>query len=262
MRGRRPGTLRRWGHRVVLLGWVAFHPGAALAIDACADADGDGVTTVTDGVQALRAAAGLESTCTPFRCDVDGSGEVTVTDGVGVLARAADLRLYQFYDCPVPSTLHDFSDFTGFHLTRDPAFGYCPELGSVLDVELAPRSDGTYVARFSRPEVRPLDDPNCLGFYYFGDGTTCIVSVPQPERVLTADEMARVRAASAIVEVHEARIPVCAIVVFDPCVINDVAWDDFTVQDQQCGAPWIDFADVDALTAALDAILIAAPSAD
>ncbi len=57
----------------------------------CGDADGSGTVTVTDGVQALRAAAALPSLCAPSRCDVDGSGTVSVTDGVNVLRAAAGL---------------------------------------------------------------------------------------------------------------------------------------------------------------------------
>jgi hypothetical protein len=57
----------------------------------CGDADGSGSVTVTDGVQTLRAAAGLSSPCTPARCDVNGSGSITVTDGVQVLRAAAGL---------------------------------------------------------------------------------------------------------------------------------------------------------------------------
>jgi putative iron-regulated protein len=56
----------------------------------CGDADGSGSITVTDGVNVLRAAAGL-GTCDLARCDVDGSGSVTVTDGVNVLRGAAGL---------------------------------------------------------------------------------------------------------------------------------------------------------------------------
>jgi len=63
----------------------------AEALDVCGDADGNGSVTVSDGVQTLRAAADLSSTCTPARCDVDGSGAVTVSDGVDVLRLAADL---------------------------------------------------------------------------------------------------------------------------------------------------------------------------
>src|SRR5262249_39911582 len=59
--------------------------------DACGDADGNGATTVSDGVQILRAAAGLDSVCTPERCDVDGNGTVGVTDGVQVLRAAVGL---------------------------------------------------------------------------------------------------------------------------------------------------------------------------
>jgi hypothetical protein len=61
--------------------------------EVCGDADGSGSVTVTDGVQTLRAAAGLTSPCTPGRCDVNGSGTITVTDGVQVLRGAAGLPL-------------------------------------------------------------------------------------------------------------------------------------------------------------------------
>jgi hypothetical protein len=57
----------------------------------CGDADGNGSVTVTDGVQTLRAAASLSTSCTLARCDVDGNGNITVTDGVDVLRKAADL---------------------------------------------------------------------------------------------------------------------------------------------------------------------------
>lgn len=57
----------------------------------CGDADGNGSVTVTDGVQTLRAAAELPSSCTVAICDMDGSGAITVTDGVSVLRKAAEL---------------------------------------------------------------------------------------------------------------------------------------------------------------------------
>lgn len=58
----------------------------------CGDADGNGVYSVTDGVNVLRASAGLSSSCVGTAvCDVDGSGTVSVTDGVNVLRAAADL---------------------------------------------------------------------------------------------------------------------------------------------------------------------------
>jgi CxxC motif-containing protein (DUF1111 family) len=58
----------------------------------CGDADGSGSVSVTDGVRALRAAAGLPDACAPAVCDVDGNGSITVTDGVNVLRAAAGLE--------------------------------------------------------------------------------------------------------------------------------------------------------------------------
>lgn len=57
----------------------------------CGDADASGTFTVSDGVAALRAAAGLASTCTVAVCDADGDGAVGVTDAVSVLRAAAEL---------------------------------------------------------------------------------------------------------------------------------------------------------------------------
>jgi hypothetical protein len=71
--------------------------------EVCGDADGNGRVTVTDGVQVLRAAAGLSSSCPEGgvgaavvgtaggACDVDGNGAISVTDGVNVLRLAAGL---------------------------------------------------------------------------------------------------------------------------------------------------------------------------
>lgn len=66
----------------------------------CGDADGNGSVNVTDGVQVLRAAAGLTSTCTQNanNCNVDGTGEISVTDGVNVLRKAASLTITE--NCP------------------------------------------------------------------------------------------------------------------------------------------------------------------
>jgi hypothetical protein len=68
--------------------------------ETCGDADGNDSVTVTDGVQVLRAAAGLSNTCSVSRCDVDGSGAITVTDGVNVLRVAAGLPTTLSCDIP------------------------------------------------------------------------------------------------------------------------------------------------------------------
>jgi len=226
--------------------------------DACADADGDGLLTVTDGVLALRAAADLPSPCTPERCDVDGSGAITVTDGVGILERAAGLGFQELFRCPVPSTPHDFSAFAHFQLTREAGFGFCPDLASVLTAVIDRQADGTYAAHLTLGEERPLNDPSCLvpfPAYSFGDGTTCVAPVRVLDRPLTADEVARVRSTFAEVRINEARLPICQTTVFDLCRITAVEWDGTTWRDESCFAPWLAAASVDAITAALDGLL-------
>jgi hypothetical protein len=64
----------------------------------CGDADQNGSLTVADGVQVLRAATDLPSTCAPERCDMDGNGSITVADGVHALRGAAELPFTA--DCP------------------------------------------------------------------------------------------------------------------------------------------------------------------
>ncbi len=85
----------------------------------CGDADGNASVSVTDGVQVLRAVAGL-GTC-PAECDVDGDGVVSVTDGVNVLRVAAglDASLRCFSD-PFISSVQADSGIFG-ELTKRPA---------------------------------------------------------------------------------------------------------------------------------------------
>lgn len=90
--------------------WGAVGAGDAGA-QVCGDADGSGAVTVTDGVQALRAAAGLSTSCGAGRCDVDGSGAITVTDGVNVLRKAAGLVITEA--CAGGSTSESVRAFLG-----------------------------------------------------------------------------------------------------------------------------------------------------
>jgi CxxC motif-containing protein (DUF1111 family) len=74
-----------------VLGALLLFAAPGARAETCGDADGSGSITVTDGVRALRAAAGLADACATAVCDVDGSGTVTVTDGVRMLQAAAGL---------------------------------------------------------------------------------------------------------------------------------------------------------------------------
>lgn len=98
----------------------------------CGDADNSGAVTVTDGVQTLRAAAGLSTSCTAGLCDVDGSGSVTVTDGVNVLRKAAGIGITE--NCPGSSV-----DAQVQNLLRStlPVFGSLTKLGGQAQARAA-----------------------------------------------------------------------------------------------------------------------------
>ena len=94
-------TKRRHVKTFVVLGMAAVAiglgclPGQAQAqiFMVCGDVDDNGGVTVTDGVQVLRAAAGLSSDCTDAICDIDVNGTISVTDGVITLRKAAGLSI-------------------------------------------------------------------------------------------------------------------------------------------------------------------------
>ena len=82
---------------------LAMRVGSAAA-EVCGDADQSGSITVTDGVLALQAAAGLDDSCvTAAACDLDGNGHISVSDGVNVLRVAAGLGA--FVACPIAPAL-------------------------------------------------------------------------------------------------------------------------------------------------------------
>jgi hypothetical protein len=91
----------------------------------CGDADNSGTVTVTDGVQALRAAAALSSSCSASTCDVDGSGAITVTDGVNVLRKAAGVAITE--NCPGTSVDEQVESLLKSTL---PVFGNLTKLGT------------------------------------------------------------------------------------------------------------------------------------
>jgi hypothetical protein len=81
---------------------IANHPGSFMMMPTCGHTSGDSreAVTITDGVQMLRAAAGLSSTCELHdgsdvyymaSCGMNGDGHMTVSDGVDGLRAAAGL---------------------------------------------------------------------------------------------------------------------------------------------------------------------------
>src|SRR6185295_19062715 len=91
-------------HSILMAFALLLVVGTRAAAETCGDADQSGSVTVTDGVRALQAAAGLDGRSTPAAlCDLDGNGSVTVSDGVNVLRVAAALGA--FAACPIAPAL-------------------------------------------------------------------------------------------------------------------------------------------------------------
>jgi hypothetical protein len=121
-------------------GWKLLAAVAALSLfsvttasaQLCGDADLSGAVTVTDGVQTLRAAATLSSSCTAAACDVDGSGSITVTDGVNVLRKAAGIAITE--NCPGSSVDAQVESLLRSTL---PVFGNLTKLGAPAQARAA-----------------------------------------------------------------------------------------------------------------------------
>lgn len=89
------------------------------------DANADGTVSVADGVQILRAAGGLSSSCDLPTCDIDGGGFITVTDGVGALRIVGGLPATPQPAAPIPGSaapvdvrfqLESTAALQGYHL--------------------------------------------------------------------------------------------------------------------------------------------------
>lgn len=133
----------------------------------CGDADGNGSVSVTDGVQALRQAAGLSSSCGTGQCDVDGNGTVSVTDGVNILRKAASLPITE--NCPGGTTRNE--QVERLLTTSLPTFGALTKFGGQSAAagtsQLCDNSEGSFT--FDQ-ETGALTFTNCEleGFRYEG----------------------------------------------------------------------------------------------
>ena len=127
---------------------------APVAAQVCGDANGNDTVTVTDGVQALRAAAGLSSSCDDG-CDVDGNGSITVSDGVNILRKAAGLPVNEACEFtaseangvvgPTFSAFGGMSKVPGIATGADAAaVGDCENNGTVETVDNRTSSAATF----------------------------------------------------------------------------------------------------------------------
>lgn len=113
-------------------------------------------------------------------------------------------------------------NLTDFMFRRNPALGFCPPLDEIFSATISRRDDGHYVAALSVLEPTTADDPDCLPFFFLF--TECAKEVALPERNLSTEEVATLRATFSAVQVFEVRDPICDVIVIDPCVVNVLSW--------------------------------------
>jgi len=135
---------------IVLLVGLAAAPAAA---QICGDATADNTVTVTDGVQALRSAAGLSSACEDG-CDIDASGTVTVSDGVNILRKAAGIAINEACDFtgqdangvtnPAFSVFDGITKVPGIGAGAAAAAGECENDGTIETLQSGATSAATF----------------------------------------------------------------------------------------------------------------------
>jgi cysteine-rich repeat protein len=147
-----------------------------------------------------------------FDCD-DGNRE----DGDGCSAQ-----------CLLEPALEDFSRFAKFAFSRESALGFCAPVGAPFDFAVATNGGSTTV---HWSVLR--DGVGCESFPF---------SCPDRDdfmRILTADEVSRLRETFRAVELFEQRPNGCDAIAFDPCLVNSFRWDEFAATDSPCETPLI-----------------------
>jgi hypothetical protein len=151
------------------------------AAQVCGDANGNDTVSVTDGVQALRAAAALSSTCEDG-CDIDGSGAVTVSDGVNILRKAAGIAINEACDFTTQEANSVVGPSFGLFdaLTKVPGVGSsslvasaatgCDNDGSV--VTMTGTSGSASTTTFTSCEIGGTIFDGVIGRIVLGDGFT------------------------------------------------------------------------------------------
>ena len=174
------------------------------------------------------------------------------TDGVLTLRLAAGLDV-------TPSCRNAVTDRTGyttFSFNRRSAFGFCPPLDSVSRIVLTRIGDTVTVSGARVFRAGTPGDPNCLQEDIMTvPPAECVLEVDVPDRALTADEVQRVDAVFSAITLEQQRNPDCAHVTFDPCLIDELAWDNFAVTDFACGEPRLLPDQAQAIIDVLDSLL-------
>jgi len=141
----------------------------------CGDPDGSGTLSVSDGVQVLRAAAGLSSSCSAQVCDVDGNGDVNVTDAVNVLRAAAGLGATITCNTQVSQFVNDVETSDGTRATLEVGVALVPGSGAPSTVG-QPTGNGNVVAGGANTVNVPFDAQSAVAAAAAaGDGNALLV---------------------------------------------------------------------------------------
>jgi hypothetical protein len=122
----------------------------------CGDANGNGTIDLTDGVQILRSAASLSSSCSASICDLDGNGTISVTDGVNALRRVAGLSATVGCGTGISSFVAGVKTSDGSDAVLE--IGVAPVPGGTAPQTIGtPQGSSTAVAGGSNAVVVPYD---------------------------------------------------------------------------------------------------------
>jgi hypothetical protein len=209
-------------------------PGSGQCIGDC---NHDGRVTIDEIVVGVRVALGNAAA---DACDVGGPG--FAIDGLVTSV------LNSLLGC---TSLRDRSDFERFTYSLNPAFGYCPAVGAVHDAEIDRRGD-TYLLRRSIIDIGTAGVDDCLRETVIGP--PCLIAQPDPCRILTDDEINRIRNVFAALTLWTAADSFCLFGVEDPCLVVAAQWDDLQVSDALCSASRLDSDQSERITALVQSL--------
>ncbi len=124
----------------------------------------------------------------------------------------------------------DFSDFTVFEFTQNPALGFCPDLEIPYHATIQKLEDGGYQLNMSILEAGEAGVDECLEDVI--SDSTCVTVRDLGARQLTTSEMQRVQNVFSTVLIKTENYPAMCI---DPCRIESLVWDDFSIDAEPAG---------------------------
>jgi hypothetical protein len=170
-----------------------------------------------------------------------------------VLARDVDyketkrgvINSFQFEPCrlddgtPCSDDIRDFSDFTEFNFSRNPAWaGFCPPIDIVFSANITVNDNQEYVLNMSILEEGDPEVDVCLDGELILEGeyieVECVKETQLEERLLTLQEIELVRSKFKNIEVFSTPDNFCYELEYPECLINVFEWDSFLANDSLC----------------------------